>query len=153
MTEKALTYTNKKERNALIAQASLQGLTQHQIAKDFQIDQSRVSRILSKDETARAILHAAHMTLIGDAVAVAQKLNHHVQSNDATVSLKAIQQHQTNTGIRPSHTQPIFVQQIFAAANAMILHPDIQAMITTGNSDTYSDGDIDNILEAEVIDD
>ena len=150
MTTKAVTRYDKSGRNATIAQLCLQGMPQRQIAKKIGISKSQVSRVLSSNKWAKKVLEAAHNAMLGESVAVALKLNEHVQNSDPAISLKAIQQHQTNMGFRPSHTQNTFIQNIYNGNQTNILNPTIEKMISGDNTDSSND---DDIIDGELIDD
>lgn len=150
MTTKSVAIVTKETRDATIASLCLKGMRQSEIAKRVGVHKSTVSRVLSKDTVAKKVLLQAHNAMMGESIAVAHELNTLCFHDDPMVKLKAIQQHQTNMGFRPSHTQNTFIQNIYNGNQTNILNPTIEKMISGDNTDSSEN---DDIIEGDIIDD
>jgi len=129
----------------------LDGMSYRDIAKHTGTDKSLVARRLNTDTAKRIINKAAAFN-----VALLPKANHKLNkllSNDGDpkIQLDAIKLVYKNTGITPSHTQSIFIANIYND-NRTNITPDVERLfgLLSGSASSASDEAIDAEFEAII---
>lgn len=138
----ALTKDNpaRLERDMSIANERLKGKTYSQLAREFGITKSHVGYILKDNEVRDVIETGAkiYAALIPKAVSNYDKL---LDSKDEKILHAASKDVLTATGIQPSHTQSIVIQNSFNR-NTVELTPEVVQLMQSRPSEPVIDIDL-----------
>lgn len=116
------------DRNLQIAALHMQGMPQDKIAKKFKLTQGRISQVLKTDECVKYFIDAGTRTLASMIPKVTRNYDRMLDSEDDSVALRANQDVLKNTGITPSHTQNITINNIMQTNNVMADPEIMQAL-------------------------
>jgi hypothetical protein len=142
-TEGALAINNpeRSRRDLSLANARLTGKTYSQLAEQFNISKQRVAQILNDDEIKDVIETGAKLYagLIPKAVDNYRDL---LDSKDEKIKHSASKDVLTATGIQPSHTQSIVIQNSFNR-NTVELTPEVVELMNSRPSGPVIDVELD----------
>jgi hypothetical protein len=142
-TEGALTVDNpyRSQRDALIMQDRLSGMTMRQIATKHGIDPSVVCRILNQDEIKEAMEQEARImvSLVPHAVDTYKDVL--LNEKDNKVRLSAAKDILQNTGIGASHTTSVIIQNSFNH-QSVELTPEVVELMNSRPSEQVIDVDL-----------
>ncbi len=121
-------------RNLAIAEGLLQGSSQSELAKQYNLSQSRISRILNTDDAIRTIIQGTtkKLSLLAPTV-YANYTDMLADSEDRPIQLKATQDIARIIGILPTHTSNQFILNIMQA-NVIAADPSALSTIMTAVS-------------------
>lgn len=117
----------RAERNAHIADMALSGLSQSQIAARTGLHHTTISRVLS-DAQVKDTLDSTYRYYVSLAPIVQSVFTSLIQSDDPKISADAVKHWHAITGMAPSHSQSIVVQQIFNG-QAIIASPEVLGIL------------------------
>lgn len=111
--------TQYTERNLNMAVMLIAGKNQTDIAKEFGLSQQAVSKALRSDESVKYLIDTSTRMLATMLPKVTANYDRLLSSADDNIVLKANQDILKNTGITPSHTQSITINNIMQTTNIM----------------------------------
>ena len=113
-------HVSKRARNYSIASRAVAGLSQREIAGEFNLSQKQVSNILRDDEV-KEVLDGVYREYAFHAPWIAQEFIALCNDEDKKIRLDAIKEFQKIMGISPTHTVNHFLTNIYAAQGDVIL--------------------------------
>ena len=129
-------------RDITIAQQRSAGQTPEQIAKNVGLSKRSVYRVLEQDGS-KKILDKVYQRYILAAPGIAKRFIKLCYSDDEAIASRNISKFHDMIGMMPSHTQSVFIQQIFnTQVNA--IPDDVHKLIDKYADDQYTI-DIDDI--------
>jgi predicted transcriptional regulator len=144
---------NSKDQDIVLLAST--GCSQEEIAATMGVSQSTVSRRLQSEEL-KALIEKVQFELMEETATVAKdNLVHAIKSYKTSKEdpqlrehgFKATQRVLESMGILPTHTQSVFIQQIFNDNRTQIA-PVIRQVLDAINT---RDDDAGNMLEAEIV--
>lgn len=97
---------------AYIIEKKIQGASQRAIAKDLGVHQSTISRALADDQC-KELLDQAQRRYVAALPQVAERFLALCLDEDKSISTANLKELHKIVGIAPSHTQSVFIQQIY----------------------------------------
>ena len=114
-----------QERNNYIVDLAFKGYDQIKIAKEVGLQQSQVSKILRQDDTLKSVIKNAtqyNIERLPDTVIEHDKL---CLSEDEKIRLQAIKLRYDITGISPSHTQNVYINNLYQDNRQQLISSDV----------------------------
>ena len=119
----------RKQRDTTIAEMRLQGKSSREIAKEIGLDKSQVCRVLN-DKEIKKILDEVHRFYGGFAEDVGREfMSLCLLSSDPAIREKAIKEYHKIMGIAPTHTQSIYIRNLYQDNRQQIVAPEVLSLL------------------------
>jgi 2,4-dienoyl-CoA reductase-like NADH-dependent reductase (Old Yellow Enzyme family) len=116
----------KRQTRKMVAKR-LEGKPYQTIAEETGVSIATVSRRLAEDE-AKAILEQGQADLVEMVPTVVNNYREFLADEDKTIRLKASQDITKITGITPTHTQSVYINNLYQTANVIVGGPAQDAL-------------------------